>query len=61
MACTSLTSLGPERACYCWLAFMIRTTPGHEENRDVLLGKVFPRRAQVIEIAGLRTLLQGTR
>jgi hypothetical protein len=40
---------------------MNRTTPGHEENRDVLLGKVFPRRAQVIEIAGLRTLLQGTR
>ena len=31
------------------------------EVRDVLLGKVFPRRAQVIEIAGLRTLLQGTR
>ena len=31
------------------------------EVRDVLLGKVFPRRAQVIDIAGLRTLLQGTR
>jgi nicotinamidase-related amidase len=30
------------------------------QARDVLLGKVFPRRAQVIEIAGLRTLLQGT-
>ncbi len=31
------------------------------EVRDVLLGKVFPKRAQVIDIAGLRTLLQGTR
>jgi nicotinamidase-related amidase len=30
------------------------------ETRDVLLGKVFPRRAQVIETAELRTLLQGT-
>ena len=30
------------------------------ETRDVLLGKVFPRRAQVIDTAGLRTLLQGT-
>ena len=30
------------------------------ETRDVLLGKVFPRRAQVIGTAGLRTLLQGT-
>jgi nicotinamidase-related amidase len=30
------------------------------EARDVLLGKVFPRRAQVIDTAGLRTLLQGT-
>ena len=31
------------------------------ETRDVLLGQVFPRRAQVIDTAGLRTLLQGTR
>jgi hypothetical protein len=30
------------------------------ETRDVLLGKVFPRRAQVIDIAAFRTLLQGT-
>ena len=30
------------------------------ETRDVLLGKVFPRRAQVIDTAGLRSLLQGT-
>jgi nicotinamidase-related amidase len=30
------------------------------ETRDVLLGKVFPRRAQVIDTAGLRTLLRGT-
>jgi nicotinamidase-related amidase len=30
------------------------------ETRDVLLGKVFPRRAQVIDTAALRTLLQGT-
>jgi nicotinamidase-related amidase len=30
------------------------------EARDVLLGKVFTRRAQVIDTAGLRTLLQGT-
>jgi nicotinamidase-related amidase len=31
------------------------------ETHDVLLGKVFPRRAQVIDTAGLRTLLQATR
>ncbi len=31
-----------------------------EQTRDVLLGKVFPRRAQVIDTAALRTLLQGT-
>jgi nicotinamidase-related amidase len=30
------------------------------EARDVLLDNVFPRRAQVIDTAGLRTLLQGT-
>jgi nicotinamidase-related amidase len=30
------------------------------ETRDILLGKVFPRRAQVIDTAGLRALLQGT-
>jgi nicotinamidase-related amidase len=30
------------------------------ETRDVLLGKVFPKRAQVIDTAGLRTLLRGT-
>ena len=30
------------------------------ETRDVLLGKIFPRRARVIDTAGLRTLLQGT-
>jgi nicotinamidase-related amidase len=30
------------------------------ETRDVLLGKVFPRRAQVIDTAEFRTLLQGT-
>ncbi len=30
------------------------------ETREVLLGKVFPRRAQVVDTAGLRTLLQGT-
>jgi nicotinamidase-related amidase len=30
------------------------------ETRDVLLGKVLPRRAQVIDTAGLRTLLRGT-
>jgi nicotinamidase-related amidase len=30
------------------------------DARDVLLGKVFPRRAQVIDIATFRTLLQGT-
>ena len=28
-----------------------------EQTRDVLLGKVFPRRAQVIDTATLRTLL----
>jgi nicotinamidase-related amidase len=31
-----------------------------EQTRDVLLGKVFPRRAQVIDTAALRTLLQET-
>ena len=31
-----------------------------EQTRDVLLGKVFPRRAQVIDTAALRTLLRGT-
>jgi nicotinamidase-related amidase len=31
------------------------------ETRDVLLGKVFPRRAQVIDTAGLRALPQRTR
>ncbi len=31
------------------------------ETRDVLLGQVFPRRAQVIDTAGLRALLRGTR
>jgi nicotinamidase-related amidase len=30
------------------------------DTRDVLLAKVFPRRAQVIDIAALRTLLRGT-
>ena len=30
------------------------------DTRDVLLKRVFPRRAQVIESAALRTLLQGT-
>jgi nicotinamidase-related amidase len=30
------------------------------EARDVLLGKVFPRRAQVIDTAGLHALLRGT-
>ena len=30
------------------------------ETREVLLGKVFPRRAQVVDTAGFRTLLQGT-
>ena len=30
------------------------------ETRDVLLGKVFPRRAQVIKTAELRTLLEAT-
>jgi nicotinamidase-related amidase len=30
------------------------------ETRDLLLGKVFPRRAQVIDAAGLRALLRGT-
>jgi nicotinamidase-related amidase len=30
------------------------------ETRDVLLGKIFPRRARVIDTAGLRILLQGT-
>ena len=30
------------------------------ETRDILLGKVFPRRAQVIDTAGLRARLQGT-
>jgi hypothetical protein len=29
-------------------------------TRDVLLGNVFPRRAQVIDIAAFRALLQGT-
>jgi nicotinamidase-related amidase len=29
------------------------------ETRDFLLGKVFPRRAQIIDIAGFRSLLQG--
>ena len=29
-------------------------------TRDVLLGNVFPRRAQVIDTAAFRTLLQGT-
>jgi hypothetical protein len=28
-----------------------------EQTRDVLLGKVFPRRAQVIDTATLRALL----
>src|SRR5207247_4277170 len=31
-----------------------------EQARDVLLGRIFPRRAQVIDTAALRTLLQGT-
>ena len=35
-------------------------TIGYEQTRDVLLGKVFPRRAQVIDTAALRTLLQET-
>ena len=30
------------------------------ETRDVLLGRIFPRRARVIDTAGLRILLQGT-
>ncbi len=30
------------------------------EARDVLLGRIFPRRAQVIDTAGFRSLLQGT-
>jgi Isochorismatase family len=30
------------------------------DTRDVLLGKVFPRRAQVIDTAALRALLHGT-
>ncbi len=30
------------------------------ETRDILLGKVFPRRARVIDTAELRTLLQGS-
>jgi nicotinamidase-related amidase len=29
------------------------------ETRDFLLGNVFPRRAQIIDIAGFRSLLQG--
>jgi nicotinamidase-related amidase len=31
-----------------------------EHAREVLLGRIFPRRAQVIDTAALRTLLQGT-
>src|SRR6266699_1708911 len=31
-----------------------------EQARDVLLGRIFPRRAQVIDTAALRTLLQET-
>ena len=30
------------------------------DTRNILLSKVFPRRAQVIESAALRVLLQGT-
>jgi len=30
------------------------------QTRDVLRGKVFPRRARVIDTAELRTLLQGS-
>ena len=30
------------------------------ETRDVLLGRLFPRRAQVIDTATFRTLLRGT-
>jgi len=30
------------------------------ETRDVLLGKVFPRRAQIIVTGTFRTLLPGT-
>ncbi len=36
------------------------TDDSDAETRDVLLGKVFPRRAQVIDAAGFRTLLSGT-
>jgi len=36
------------------------TDDADAETRDVLLGKVFPRRAQIIDTAGLRALLQGT-
>ena len=31
-----------------------------QQVREVLLGRIFPRRAQVIDTAALRTLLQGT-
>jgi nicotinamidase-related amidase len=31
-----------------------------EQARELLLGRIFPRRAQVIDTAALRTLLQGT-
>ena len=30
------------------------------QARELLLGRIFPRRAQVIDTAALRTLLQGT-
>jgi len=36
------------------------TDDADAETRDVLLGKVFPRRAQIVDTAGLRALLQGT-
>jgi hypothetical protein len=39
---------------------MSTPTPALDPKRTALLGKVFPRRAQVIDTAALRTLLQET-
>ena len=35
----------------------VQPAAGHEQARDVLLGRIFPRRAQVIDTATLRGLL----
>ena len=41
-------------------AWNIEPNRRRAQTRDILLGKVFPRRAQIIDTAGLRVLLYGT-